>query len=467
MKSRTIRASLLTMTIVLVLAMAGTVAFLSLEIYRSSMIERIKNYAGDVINCIARRTDGDDLERCIETGEKSAAYDELQRLANDFKETHDLEFIYIIKPLKVEPPHNMMDVLAATTAWERENEADTLTDLGVITDDMYPADVAAQYMSRMDHDPTVTYFRNDTDFGKIYTAIRPIFNGAGDPVAVICGDIKINDINDAVQTYALAAGAVSIAYSAIVLILVNRWIARRIANPISRLQRSTSDFEEKCRMRADVSELTMDDPHIDTGDEIQALSDSLVSMVHDVQAYANDLSTKDNEILSMKEYVSKLDVLAYHDALTGAGNKAAYEKAATRLESDILAGSAHFAIVMADLNYLKRINDTYGHDKGNDYLRSMCTIMREVFVDSPLFRLGGDEFAAIIEGQELARCSQLVDELRRRAEATREDNSLPPWEQISVACGYATYEAGDDVAAVLARADHAMYEDKRQMHAQR
>ena len=50
------------------------------------------------------------------------------------KESHDLEFIYIIKPLKIDPPGNMMDVLAACTKYEREFEADELTDLGVISD---------------------------------------------------------------------------------------------------------------------------------------------------------------------------------------------------------------------------------------------------------------------------------------------------------------------------------------------
>jgi len=455
------------MTILLVLSLAVVLTFLSFEIYRTGMIERYQNYAGDVIDCIARRADGDDLEQCIQTGKKSEAYEELQLLANDFKETHDLIYIYIVKPLKAEPPHNMMDVLAATTAWEREYEADTLTDLGVISDDMYPADVAAQYLARMDHDPTVTHFRNDTDFGHIYTAIRPLFNNAGDPIAVICGDVMVNDINNAAQKYILVAGLVSLVFSALVLVLINLWIGRRIANPLGRLQHSTSDFEEKCRMRADVSELTMEDPHIDTGDEIQALSDSVVSMVQDVQAYANDLLSKDNEILSMKEYVSKMDNLAYRDALTGAGNKAAYEKAAARLESDILAGSARFAIVMADLNYLKRINDTYGHDKGNEYLRGVCQLMREVFVDSPVFRVGGDEFVAIVQGEELKRRPQLIEELRRRAKETRENANLEPWQQISVACGYSSYDAGEDVATVFAHADAAMYEEKRLMHAER
>ncbi|MDO4405449.1 MAG: GGDEF domain-containing protein [Atopobiaceae bacterium] len=467
MVTKRIRTSLLWMIILVVALLSLTLAIAGFHIYRINMIRHYQNYAGDTIDCIARQIDGDDMERCIATGTKSKAYDRIQLLANDFKETHDLLYIYIIKPLKIDPPHNMMDVLAATTAWERDNEADTLTDLGVVTDDAYPADVAEQYMARMDHDPTVTFFRNDTDFGDIYTAIRPIFNGKGEPIAVICGDIMIDDITGAALNYALAAFLASLAFSAWALLLISLWIERRIAGPLGRLQRSASDFEEKCRSRADLHELTMGDPLIRTGDEIQALSDSIVSMVQDVQAYAHDLIAKDNEIVSMKEHVNKMDVLAYRDTLTGAGNKAAYEKATGRLEWDILAGNAHFAIVVTDLNYLKHVNDSYGHDKGDEYLRSAYNLMREVFVDSPIFRVGGDEFAVIVQHEELARCTQLIDELKRRAWGTMQDSSLDPWQRVSLACGYASYEPGNDVAAVFAQADANMYEDKRRMHAQR
>lgn len=467
MVTKRIRTSLLWMTVLVVVLLSLTLAVAGYQIYQANMIEQYQNYAGDAIECIARQIDGDDMERCIELGTKSEAYNRIQRLANDFKETHNLTYIYIIKPLKIGPPHNMMDVLAATTAWERENEAGALTDLGVITDDAYPADVAARYMERMDHDPTVTFFRNDTDFGNIYTAIRPIFNSAGEPIAVICGDIMINDITNAAQKYALAAFLTSLAFSALVLVLINLWIERRIAGPLGRLQKSASDFEEKCHKRADVSELTIEDPLIKTGDEIQALSDSIVSMVQDVQAYAKDLVAKDNEISSMKEHVSKMDVLAYRDALTGAGNKAAYEKAVGRLEWDALAADVHFALVVTDLNYLKRINDGYGHDKGNEYIKSAFALMREVFANSPIFRVGGDEFVVIVQDEESARCAQLTDDLRKRAWSTMRDSSLDPWQRVSLACGYAVYEQGDDMAAVFARADAAMYEDKRRMHAER
>ena len=474
MRKRKLRTSLLAMTVVLVMLLSVVLAAAGFYIYRQDMIARYQNYAGDSIDFIARCIDGDDLEKCIETGEKSKKYEQLQALADDLKESHDLIYLYIIKPLKNDPPDNMMDVLAACTEYERKYEADELTDLGVLTGDLYPEDVAEKYMARMDNDPEITYFRNDTDFGEIYTAIRPAFNSKGEPIAVICGDIEITEINAAARRYALAAGMAAFAFFITALLFVNYWIGSRIVKPIQKLQDAAGAFEDKCRRRADVEELVMIDPEIHTKDEIEGLSSSIVSMVHDVQGYARDLmrreeeiSRKDTEILSMKEYVSQMDELAYRDTLTGAGNKAAYEKAARKLDWDIIAGTADFAIVMSDLNYLKRINDSYGHDKGNVYIRGMHDMMAETFTESPIFRIGGDEFVVIVQDHELENCEELVAGLRKRMEETLLDGSLEPWERISTAIGIGWYEPGDDLDAVFKKADIAMYEDKKRMHAER
>ena len=218
-----------------------------------------------------------------------------------------------------------------------------------------------------------------------------------------------------------------------------------------------------------MSLLTMDDPDIHTGDEIEALSDSIVSMVEDVREYAEDLLEKEGQISDMKEYVNKMDVLAYRDSLTGAGNKAAYEKAAKRLDWDILAGNGEFAIVMADLNYLKRINDNYGHDKGNEYIKKMHSMINSVFKESPIFRIGGDEFLIIVQNEEMEKCEEYIQKVKEDMQKLMRNKSLEPWERISTAFGYAFYEAGkdDSTAAVFKRADAAMYEDKRSMHAER
>ena len=100
---------MLAFSILFVLLISLALAAAGFAIYRYDMIARYQNYAGDAIDFIARCVDGDDMEECINTGRKSEQYEKLQILANDFKETHDLEYIYIIKPLKKNP-----------SLWQRE-----------------------------------------------------------------------------------------------------------------------------------------------------------------------------------------------------------------------------------------------------------------------------------------------------------------------------------------------------------
>ena len=464
-----LRRSLLVGIIIFVIVLSFALGLLSFFIYERDMISRFQNYAGDAIDFIARCIDGDDMENCMNTGKKSDQYEKLQLLANDFKETHDLEFIYIIKPIKRDPPDNMMDVFAAWTSWGKADGTDGLTDLGNLTGDAYPPDVAENYIARMDKNPHVTYFRNDTDFGKIYTAIRPLFNSKGEPYAVICGDILIDEIFGAARNYILLSVIIAVIFGLLVLFIMDKWLGKRVIKPISRLQFLAGQFEQKCRDRADVKLLTMEDSQIATGDEIEALSNSISSMVEDVQHYAADLLVKDDEISSMKEYVNKMDVLAYRDTLTGAGNKAAYEKAKTRLDWDILGETANFGIVMADLNYLKKINDSFGHDKGNEYLKKMHELLTSVFTESSVFRIGGDEFVLIVEGNEMEQCPKLIEKVKNQMKDLLADKTLEPWQRVSTAIGYAIYQKGTDSDAdsVFRRADEAMYADKKSMHAER
>ena len=147
-----LQKSLIRISIIMVILISLSVGSLCFGIYRRDMISRYQNYAGDAINFLCRCIDVDDLEECMRTGVKSEKYEELQLLANNFKETHDLYFIYIIEPLKADPPDNMMDVFAAYTSWGKADGTDGLTDLGNYTGDAYPREVALQYIQRMDTD---------------------------------------------------------------------------------------------------------------------------------------------------------------------------------------------------------------------------------------------------------------------------------------------------------------------------
>lgn len=457
------------MSIIIVVLISLSVGSLCFGIYRRDMIGRYQNYAGDAITYLSRCIDVDDLEECMRTGIKSDKYNKLQLLANDFKETHDLYYIYIIQPLKADPPDNMMDVMAAYTSWGKADGTDGLTDLGNYTGDAYPRDVALLYMARMDTNPTVTYFRNDTDFGKIYTAIRPLINSKGEPVAVICGDILIDDIYNAAYSYAFATAIVALLSGLLVILLLRRWYDRRIVHPIRTLENATGIIEDKCRRRAPVSELVLDDLDIHTHDEIESLSDSISSMVEDIRKYASELIDKDQKISDMETKASRLEALANKDSLTGIRNKTAYDNEITTLEWNLHLGKTEFGIAVVDLNYLKVINDTYGHDKGNEAIKNICKIVCNIFAHSAVFRIGGDEFAIILKGQDLANSHFLIDQFNYELGLLANNKSLPPWEAVSAAIGYARYDynVDADVPSVFRRADSSMYESKKKMHADR
>ena len=120
-------------------------------------------------------------------------------------------------------------------------------------------------------------------------------------------------------------------------------------------------------------------------------------------------------------------------------------------------------MVFFDCNNLKEINDQYGHDRGDEYLKSSCSLICQVFAHSPVFRIGGDEFAAILRNQEYAHRDELIAIFDQRCydiRAVSED----PWAKVDIARGMAVYDPGTDTSVndVIHRADELMYENKRE-----
>ena len=148
------------------------------------------------------------------------------------------------------------------------------------------------------------------------------------------------------------------------------------------------------------------------------------------------------------------------DALTGVKNKHAYLETEAHMDHLIAAHrQAPFSIVMFDVNDLKNVNDTHGHQAGDNYLRGACAIICDIFKHSPVFRVGGDEFAVISQGKDHDRVEELVEKVNaHNLEAVRTGG-------IVVACGLAKFENDEFVAQVFERADHRMYENKNALKA--
>ena len=113
-----------------------------------------------------------------------------------------------------------------------------------------------------------------------------------------------------------------------------------------------------------------------------------------------------------------------------------------------------FAVIILDINDLKKINDTEGHQAGDQYIKDSCKIICSTFSHSPVFRVGGDEFVVLAQGEDYENVDVLVENLRVRNDEASKTGG------IVIACGMAKFENDSYVAEVFERADTRMYENK-------
>ena len=169
----------------------------------------------------------------------------------------------------------------------------------------------------------------------------------------------------------------------------------------------------------------------------------------------------------LKLYISDLNSRAFSDALTGIKNKGAFNVVKERLNDAIRLDGPdsrqEFAVVMFDCNGLKTINDEFGHERGDIYLRTAAGVICRTFLHSPVFRMGGDEFLVLLQHEAYRERETLLQAFDSSAEALNA-GAQNPWEKVNIAKGMAEFRPGvdTDVEQVVRRADEAMYENKRQ-----
>ena len=118
--------------------------------------------------------------------------------------------------------------------------------------------------------------------------------------------------------------------------------------------------------------------------------------------------------LSLDLLNKRLIELMRRDPLTNVNNRTAYEDKEKYLQSLINSDSeTKFAIAMFDVNNLKLVNDSDGHDAGDAYLVRACHLICDIFKHSPVFRIGGDEFVAVLTGDDYENRFNLKDQLSK------------------------------------------------------
>jgi len=169
------------------------------------------------------------------------------------------------------------------------------------------------------------------------------------------------------------------------------------------------------------------------------------------------------DITEVKRLQAQLESRAYYDELTGVYNRRAFFE---RCEVDItLAREAltPFTVVLFDVDYFKKVNDTYGHQAGDEVLIHVAKICEKELDDDVLFgRYGGEEFVLGLKGKTLAEGEFIANQLRKLVE----DHPLSNGERvitITLSGGVAELEDKQELTLneLLNQADTALYTAKR------
>jgi diguanylate cyclase (GGDEF)-like protein len=178
-----------------------------------------------------------------------------------------------------------------------------------------------------------------------------------------------------------------------------------------------------------------------------------------VSPHAGDTNTEDKPTLRSEDF----DALAKSDPLTGLLNRPAFLAAANETSRSELDAGGAVAIVVADIDQLKNLNDNYGHPAGDMVIRAVGEIVSaNVHENEKAARFAGDEFVILLREFDENALRSRVEELRRAVELQKLIYQNQPL-TVTVSCGTALVMDTDrDINDAIKRADRALYEAKSQ-----
>ena len=410
----------------------------------STVRKMVRKSMLNVSNTAASLVDGDLAGGFTADDVGTEEYDHVLSQLSAFQDNTDIEYIYMVRQDGEDHYVFVMDA-------DPEDPADFGEDV-LITEALR---TAAKGDAKVDDKPA------QDEWGNFYSAYSPVFDSEGSVACIIGVDYDADWYDRQILENSVSVVVISV-ISVIVTLLVLLVVTGNIRKKLGELNADLST------LAVDVEELAAD-----LGSDAGYTKPEKSAPENEAEMYT-DLSAADIEALSgrirsmhtdIKAYIDHVHKKALTDALTSVGNTAAYMERIEKLESDIADGKASFHIAVFDINYLKHMNDEYGHICGDRVISAAAALIAGVFGNSNTFRIGGDEFIAIAEGvsddEMSAGLARLDEDTALYNEANRDKEGT-----LSIAKGQASYKAGEDRSfkSVFSRADKDMYESKVRFH---
>jgi diguanylate cyclase (GGDEF)-like protein len=251
----------------------------------------------------------------------------------------------------------------------------------------------------------------------------------------------------------------------IATIATSYWVARSVSQPVEQLSYGAdmiADGDASANL-----EVTSGAPELrGLAASLKKMTETLLTQQKDLRRLNADLETivatrtaelrKANE--ELQEQAEALNRLARTDALTGLANRRAAIEHLHELWELHRRNAIHYSVVLVDIDFFKKVNDTYGHDVGDHALTHVATLLKtHARTTDVVARFGGEEFLVCLPGTDIKGAQVLAEKLR----ATVADTPMETVGHVTISLGVAECIADDkDEMDAVNRADHALYRAK-------
>lgn len=454
-KSLSLQISLI--SILSYLALALITVFIVHMRFEDRMIKDYTRMAEGVTNLMAAAYDTERTEEYIERNYSMPEYNDILKYYYSLKENYpDIYYMYIYKFDPVDPHATVIiDLDEEYTDDPPEESIEWIGD----TYDVDPPFDSDIYLMTTGKQAAVHNVKTE-DGEYLLSYVRPILDKDGNYACSACVDFSMNHIHQ--QDREFIYQLISILAVFLFLILGGNiyYIRNKVTHPLDRISSCIDSFvyETEASRFQNVQRLEALDFRQE--DEIGVLYNSFVSNLKESLYYMSNFNKAKDEIVEKENEIEKISQKTYTDGLTPAKNKAAFLDDEIVFNIKIKNGLKDIATVMVDINNLKYVNDTFGHDVGDKYILGCYDIIQDTYKNSPIYRMGGDEFLLVLTEKDYEDRDQLFEDINTKYQQCYDNEEKEPYERYSASVGMAVYNDGDEFRDIIKRADKHMYERK-------
>jgi len=455
--SSSLRTKVLLILMLSSLLISFSIALISYLLFKdTATTDRIKGVDG-MVTVVLSMIDPAKVDNYIKYGRNAEGYKEIEEKLYAIKNSStDVKYLYVYRITE----EGCRVVFDLNTAYL---EADKAGEIAEFDPSLLP------YRDDLIAGKPIQPIISDDKYGYLLTLYKPLYDVNGKCQCYAAIDFSMDTLREYMRIFIIKLLALFAGCFIFIFAVGLAFVENSIILPVNTMAYCARNFSYDSDVSRKENIKRIRSLRIKTGDEIENLYIALIRTTENLLNYLKYLQRAKGQVADMQVKYLAMDEIAHKDSMTGVKNKTAYNEAIALLNQKILLKDANFCIVMVDVNYLKRVNDNYGHERGNEYLINACKLTCGVFGKENVYRIGGDEFVVIIEGEKVSLCKYFVAQFKSEMEHKTTNLTLNPWEKVSAAVGMATYEPSSDKNSdeVFKRADKEMYENKLAMKANR